>query len=209
MARRLQSQSAMKQQKPKFNKSLFAPSRKHLQNEILDMIEEMDPVYTMTTPESLRSMSRKRLLETHAFWKRVVAYETSKDTTLAKILIEEGTELPLPESMDKHSLNQKLWEVIRALADTNSYLVSTDHLSDRELYTALFETELNRPTKDPRALSGFSQIDLLGSGCDESTRLYYTYYADAHEREMWLDEFPDYEMPAHMDPPYDRDRHLP
>lgn len=51
--------------------------------------------------------------------------------------------------------------------------------------------------------------DLLGSGRETDTYLYLKYYADQDWRQRWLADFPDYDMPAHEDPPYERDRHLP
>jgi hypothetical protein len=35
------------------------------------------------------------------------------------------------------------------------------------------------------------------------------YYADEDWRRRFQEEFPDFQMPAHGDPPYDRDRLLP
>jgi hypothetical protein len=35
------------------------------------------------------------------------------------------------------------------------------------------------------------------------------YYASEKYRAWWREDFPEYEIPAHEDPPYDRDRHLP
>ena len=39
--------------------------------------------------------------------------------------------------------------------------------------------------------------------------LYLKYYADEDWRQQWMADFPDYDLPAHENPPYDRDRHLP
>ena len=52
-------------------------------------------------------------------------------------------------------------------------------------------------------------MDLLGSGSETDTYLYLKYYADDDWRQRWMADFPDYDMPAHENPPYDRDRHLP
>jgi hypothetical protein len=39
--------------------------------------------------------------------------------------------------------------------------------------------------------------------------LYFTYYADAEYRKRWHKDWPDDEMPPHVDPPNDRDSKLP
>jgi hypothetical protein len=52
-------------------------------------------------------------------------------------------------------------------------------------------------------------LDILGGCSDEDLRLHLKYYADEEQRRSWLKDCPDYDMPAHEDPPYDRDRLLP
>ena len=50
---------------------------------------------------------------------------------------------------------------------------------------------------------------LIGGCTAEEVYLEHQFYATDRERRDWLESFPDYAMPAHVDPPYDRDRFLP
>jgi hypothetical protein len=55
-----------------------------------------------------------------------------------------------------------------------------------------------------------SHIDV--SACDEENdgrENYLRYYASEEDRKQWAEDFPDEEIPAHVDPPYDRDCRLP
>jgi len=144
------------------------------------------------------------------FLKGVIAYESAPSTTHYQQLEEAGVELPDAETMDDEKLTAKIWEVIEALARKRVFLESTNHLSDRELYTLLWSDELREEIPD-MVFDEYSawHIDLIGSGSDEDTYLWMKYYADEKTRRRWMKDWPDYEMPEHEDPPYDRDRQLP
>lgn len=144
------------------------------------------------------------------FLQGVIAYESAPWTTHFQQLEEAGIELPDPETMNDEKLTAKLWEVIEALARMRVFLESTNHLSDRELYTELWKDVLREETKS-MVFDEYSawHIDLIGSGSDEHIDLWMKYYADDETRRQWMKDWPDYEMPDHEDPPYDRDRHLP
>ncbi|NIP96877.1 MAG: hypothetical protein GWO24_26935, partial [Akkermansiaceae bacterium] len=60
--------------------------------------------------------------------------DSEPTSTLARQLIDDGIELPRPESFTEESVRSKLWEVIHGLARRRNFLSSTDHLSDLELY---------------------------------------------------------------------------
>jgi hypothetical protein len=52
-------------------------------------------------------------------------------------------------------------------------------------------------------------IDLVGDGSERSIQAWLRYYATAEDRRCWALEFPQDRMPDPVDPPFDRDRHLP
>ena len=81
------------------------------------------------------------------FLQGVVAYESAPWTTHYQQLEEADVELPDPATMDDEKLTAKLWEVIEALARMRVFLQSTNHLSDRELYTELSGDVLREETK--------------------------------------------------------------
>jgi hypothetical protein len=144
------------------------------------------------------------------FWQYVVNYEKAPYTTNFKQLEEGGIALPAPETLNDEQLSKKLWEVIHALALLRVFLEDTDHLSDRELYTELWSDMLREEVKAlPPDPAGAWHLSPIGGGSDEDIDVQMKYYADEKWRESWMKDFPDYVMPEHEDPPYDRDRLLP
>jgi hypothetical protein len=144
------------------------------------------------------------------FWKHVIAFEESEHAPLFDRLIKAGVELPAPDELSDEQIHEKLWEIVHALQLMNTYLEQTNHLSDRELYEKLWSDILREDmfvmTNIPNFHCG---LDILGSYGEEETYLYLKHYANEEWREQWLKDFPDYKMPAHEDPKYDRDRFLP
>jgi hypothetical protein len=143
------------------------------------------------------------------FWRHVLEYEAASDTTDYEELRHDGIDLPAPEELDDATLSEKLWVVVHALARRQTFLVSTDHLSDRELYEDLWEESLHEVTKSVPASGWVRTIDLVSSGSEEDITLFLRYYADDETRDRWAREWPDHPMPPKEKPPYDRDRLLP
>jgi hypothetical protein len=142
-------------------------------------------------------------------WREMCAYDTAPDSSQHEIFRAEGIELPPAEDLDDDALTAKLQEVIAALAARNTFLSSTDHLSDRELYTHLVRETFQEITKDVVAPGWNHHLDILGGCSEEDIELHLRYYADDDERARWLKSFPDYVLPPKEKPPSDRDRHLP
>ncbi len=144
------------------------------------------------------------------FWKHVVDYEEAPWTTNFQQLENAGVSLPPPDSLTDEELTAKLWEVIQKLALLHVFVEQTDHLSDRELYTHLWTDSLREETKTlALAANSAYHIQLLGSYSEEDMVLYLKYYADEDWRRQWHKDWPNDPIPAHEDPPYDRDRLLP
>lgn len=145
-----------------------------------------------------------------SFWQRVVDYEKTPLTSSFLDLTEQGFELPGPEEIPDEEITAKLWQLLHKLAAMGTYVSQTDHLSDRELYEHLWHESLREahPQMPPNPRSAW-HIDILGGCSEEDIQLQMKYYADEEERQHWMTSFPDYEMPAHEDPPYNRDKDLP
>lgn len=144
------------------------------------------------------------------FWSSVVAFEKAPRSCDFLRLEEMGVALPPPDALADADLPGKLREIFEALASVNTYFINTDHYSDRELYTHLWEDTLREVTVIMPPEAGYnSTYDLVSSGSEEDTHAWLKYYADEDERRQWAKDFPDEVIPPHEDPPYDRDRHLP
>jgi hypothetical protein len=143
------------------------------------------------------------------FGDRTLTFENGPFTTNFDQLIKTGVELPAPETLDDAQVHQTLWNVIEALADLRVFIEHTDHLSDRDLYMHFWHHTLREEVPDVDVNDGVWHVDILGGGNEEDTRSFLRHYADEQWRRDWLEKFPDYQMPPHKDPAYDRDRHLP
>jgi hypothetical protein len=144
------------------------------------------------------------------FWQRIVDFGAAPLKTDFAPITEAGIDLPNPEALDDAQLALKLWEVVGALAAMRVFISETDHLSDRELYHELWHRHLReeRPNLPATPASAW-HVSPLGGRSETDTQQYLKYYADEDWRQHWLGEFPNCAMPAHEDPPFDRDRHLP
>jgi hypothetical protein len=144
------------------------------------------------------------------FWRNVLAIEKAPLTTNIRQLERIGIELPPPDELNDRQLHAKLWEVIHGLAKLRIFLSSTDHLSDRQLYGLLWSDLLRDEVEDIPIDAGLTcHLDILGGYSEEDLQLRLKYYADDFERECWQAEYPEEVLPAHVDPPYDRDSKLP
>lgn len=144
------------------------------------------------------------------FLRHVIEYETAEQISLLRLLENSGLEIPPPESLEDDALKIKLKEIIDRMASVGSYLLHTNHLSDRDLYDYLYHDALREETVlFPENPSYAYMIDLTGSGSEDDNQTYLKYYADEEYRRQWAHDWPDDRMPEHEEPPFDRDRFLP
>ena len=144
------------------------------------------------------------------FLRHVLEYETAEQISLLRLLENSGLEVPPPESLDDDALKIKLKEIVDRMASVGSYLLHTNHFSDRDLYDYLYHEALREDTVlFPENPSYAYMIDLTGSGSEDDNQTYLKYYADAEYRRRWAHDWPNDPMPEHEEPPFDRDRFLP
>ena len=112
---------------------------------------------------------------------------------------------PLPPSeLDERQLAGRLWEWLYAAAARRFFFCSTDHLSDRELYTLLWERWLDELTVDipPDAQTNTTTIIAeFNAGGMTHEEIYLRYYADEGDQALWRSSDPGLVFPPHEDPP--------
>src|SRR5262249_30967052 len=104
-------------------------------------------------------------------------------------------------------LTAKLWEVIYMLLRQSIVISNTDHLSDRELYTLLWNETLREEFVILPANT--LHLDMTRTGIDDGMPIYLRYYASEEQREMYSELYPEFEMPPHVEPPPRRDHLIP
>jgi hypothetical protein len=129
--------------------------------------------------------------------------------TPREILARHGYTPPPPAALDNRQLPGRLWELLHAAAARRFFFCFTNHLSDREFYTLLWEQWLDEPTADipleaeTNTTTMVSDFNAAGMSHEE---IFLRYYADEKDR---IALAPGEVIPPHEDPPFDRDRHLP
>lgn len=115
-----------------------------------------------------------------------------------------------PAALDDFQLRGRLWEFIYALAGQRFYLDHSDHLSDRELYTWLHDEWLEEQVADlPPEAEWNCHLDMTDFNNGTDPIIWLRYFATERERLEFATEHSLDSLPAHEDPPYDRDRWLP
>ena len=143
------------------------------------------------------------------FARKMQLLEDGPITTHFQQLLARGIELPPPDRIPDGDIRTKLWEVLHGLSELRVYLDESDHLSDRELYAQLWQATLREDVPAIDEIGFSDHLQLLSTGGEPETTLHLKYFADEQWRDDWLKNFPDYDMPAHDDPPYNRDCLLP
>jgi hypothetical protein len=134
------------------------------------------------------------------FWNHVVAFEKAPRYCDFLRLQDLGVELPEPVAISDEELPGKLHEIFETLARHNTYFVNTDHYSDRELYTHLWEDTLREVTVLMPSEAGFNcTYDLVSSGSAEDIHAWLKYYADEETRQQWAKDFLEDVIPPHED----------
>ncbi len=125
------------------------------------------------------------------------------------VLRERGIEIPDEATLDDEAIHEKLWEVVRAMAEIGLFLEDTDHLSDRELYRFLVADALIQEECLPlNPASGGWHISPIGGCSEEDNEIYLRYYAEDSIRKDWGEDFGE-PIPEKETRPFDRDRMLP
>jgi hypothetical protein len=115
-----------------------------------------------------------------------------------------------PAEITDELLPGLLWEILQELACRGFYVLHTDHLTDRELYSAIWRHALRDeailPGRTPRAAWVH---DFVGSGSEDDHQLWLRFYASDEQRQRDAERYPDQLLPPRETPTCRRDWRLP
>ncbi len=146
--------------------------------------------------------------EDRLYWTLIYDFEHAPMTTNLEQLSEAGVRPMCAFLLDEEALADALDQVTATLAELGIFLLHTNHLTNRALYTVLVERILIEPVRDLPPDAGVHEfIDLIGGGGVTESELYQKHYATERERSVFLEEH-GYEVAREV-PVSDRDRTLP
>ena len=142
------------------------------------------------------------------FWKNIVAFERAPLVTMHQKLERAALSMPADSELSDAEVHTKLWQIIRWMAaEGGTVLEDTNHLSDRQLYVWLRDDYFHQPDSDMPGMT--CHASPVGSCGEDDMKIIMRYYADQEWRAQWAADWPEFEMPPHEEPPFDRDRSLP
>lgn len=143
------------------------------------------------------------------FYDYIQQYEEAPLASWIERLERIGYHPPAPAALSEEEISAELQTLIARLADLHVFVVQTNHLSDRELYTHLVLESLVELEKDLGVQEDLVyHMDILGGCSEEDIEIWLKYYASETDRQDWARDFGD-QLPERAPPPFDRDRSLP
>lgn len=179
-----------------------------------DTPETADPLGLNEVDRQIRAEQRKAAgpnpPDEHEMFERVAKIDRNGWQRPHDELARSGVVLLPPDEITDETIGPKLWELFHELACRGFYVLNTDHLGDREIYSALWRENLREPAILPgRSKHGGWFHDFVGSGSDEHTQTWLRFYASDDARARHARDFPRHPLPPREKPPHRRDWRLP
>jgi hypothetical protein len=122
--------------------------------------------------------------------------------TCMKELQKRGWTPPAPNDVSDEEVGRAVTDLVWALYDLHVEIDDTDHLSDRELYVALYEFLDEEAMVFPDDPNGTTHWSPIGGCSEEDMQIYLRYYADEETRADWAARYPQDPMPPSELPPH-------
>ncbi|MFM7181853.1 MAG: hypothetical protein ACKO2G_10375 [Verrucomicrobiales bacterium] len=122
---------------------------------------------------------------------------------------QHGVDLMPPVELTEETLAAKLWETLDGMSRMGVYVLHTDHLSDAELYEALWARVLREEAfLADRGVEAAWAHDFIGSGSAEDEKIRLAFYATDEERQEAAAAATE-PLPHRQEPLANRDWRLP